>query len=395
MAMIPTRFIGYILPLAMAGCGGPSSPDQQTSRNAQNSVESAHFSPAERRLLDGGAKPVEVLAARAFIVPFTRTDQSSCFGTPDLKGAKLAGKQGITGPRPTRVAIMVDGSGSMAGRIGPRTKVALAHEATLSFIDGLPAGVPASLAVFGQQGNNSEDGKAKSCSGIDVLAPMSSDRAKLKAAVGGVRAVGWTPLAAGLRAAQKQFATSSVPGEQVIYVVSDGIETCGGDPVAVAREINKGDTRAVVNIIGFGLPAGEAAALQSVAGAGGGRFVNISDDDSYHRAVAAFREDMRLSENRFSASKAKTENAFATGVEVTDSVLCTGDMIYRQTSGALADYDARQAQGETLPPRYQIVALMREWQDGLSARRDANAKRLRAAQDAANAKVETARKAAQ
>ena len=38
------------------------------------------------------------------------------------------------------------------------------------------------------------------------------------------------------------------PGEQVIYVVSDGEETCGGDPVAVARRINSGRTRAVVNV---------------------------------------------------------------------------------------------------------------------------------------------------
>lgn len=70
-------------------------------------------------------------------------------------------------------------------------------------------------------------------------------------------------------------------------------------------------------------------------------------------------------------------------------------MISRQTGGALADYDARQARGEMLPPRYQIIALMREWQDGLSARRDLNAKQLRAAQDAANAKIEAARNAAQ
>ncbi len=281
----------------LVGCGSPPAPDRQTSGAASSQAEKP-FSPAEQILLDGGASEDDVLAARAFIVPFTRTDQANCIAEPELRRADLAARNDAAGrPALVRVAIAVDGSGSMAGRVGSRSKLELAREATKSFIDGLPEGVPASLTVFGQRGNDSEAGKAVSCGGIDILAPMSADKANLKAAAGRVQAVGWTPLAAGLLAAQRQLSASSISGEQVIYVVSDGIETCGGDPVAVAREINRGSTRAVVNIIGFGLPTGEAAALQSVAGAGGGRFINVDDDTSYERAMAGFREQMRLCRN--------------------------------------------------------------------------------------------------
>ena len=309
----------------------------------------------------------------------------------DLKGADMAATKGSDGPALTRVAIAIDGSGSMAGRVGSRTKLELARVSTQSFIDGLPRGVPASLAVFGQQGNNSDAGKAKSCAGVDLLAPMSADRARLRTALAGVRAVGWTPLAAGLTAARNQLGPSSVPGEQVIYVVSDGIETCGGDPVAVAREINQGSTRAVVNIIGFGLPKDEAAALQAVAGAGGGRFVNVTDDNGFERELA---EQMRRIDNRVAAGNARADNAIATGAGTTDATLCTGQIIARETRGALAAYDARAKRNEKLPPRYQVVALLRERQTALEAARDAHKQRQDSVRDAAGDAIDAQEKAA-
>jgi len=212
--------------------------------------------------------------ARAYVASFATENVDRCFGGVALEQAQFEGRTqqafGLRGA-PTRVIVAVDGSGSMAGRIGGQTKLELARDAALRFVEGLPPTVETSLLVFGQQGDNSEMGKARSCAGIDVLVPMSRDRTALKAAVGNVRAVGWTPLAAGLDRARSLLQASGTEGEQVIYVVSDGEETCGGDPVAVARRLNQGPTRAIVNIIGFGLPSREAAALKSVADAGGGR----------------------------------------------------------------------------------------------------------------------------
>lgn len=184
-------------------------------------------------------------------------------------------------------------------------------------------------------------------------------------------------------------------GEQVIYIVSDGVETCGGDPVAAARAINQGRTRAIVNIIGFGLPTGEAAALQSVASAGGGRFINVTDDDGFARAMAGYRDAMRLARNRVSARLTAARNAIATGRTPTGAVKCTGDLIARETRDTLAGYDAASAKGTTLPRRYQVVALLKERHDAIAVRRDAHVARLGATRDGANQAVEDARKAAQ
>jgi len=39
--------------------------------------------------------------------------------------------------------------------------------------------------------------------------------------------------------------------KNVVYVVSDGIETCGGDPVKAAEELHTSNIKAVVNISGL------------------------------------------------------------------------------------------------------------------------------------------------
>ena len=62
----------------------------------------------------------------------------------------------------------------------------------------------------------------------------------------------------------------------------------------------------------------------------------------------------------------------------------------REAGGA-----AGPARVEALPPRYEVVALLRERHDALAARRDAHIKQLGARRDTANDAVEAARKAAQ
>lgn len=243
--------------------------------------------------------------ARDYIAQFITDDPDTCFREVTLEQPSFEPKSG--GPKlsavPRRVVILIDGSGSMAARIGGRTKLALAREAALAFVDGLPPDVETSLLVFGQQGDNGAAGKARSCAGVDTLVPLTRDRAALSSAVGRLRAVGWTPLAAALSRAQQLLKPSDVRGEQLIYVVSDGEETCGGDPVGIARRINGGATRAIVNIIGFGLPSREAAALQAVASAGGGSFVDLQTEQAVDRTLAAVRDSNRRATNMVRAMR--------------------------------------------------------------------------------------------
>jgi len=367
----------------LIGCSGASDDDKAPANRDRISAE--------------GKAPKASAEARAYVAQFTKKDPEACFKKDvALRQPELKGPAGEVSPRvpPTRVIIMIDGSGSMAGRMGGRTKLELAREAALGFVDGLPSSVQASLMVFGQQGNNSQAGKAKSCSAVDVLAPMSADRGRLNTALGQVRAIGWTPLAAGLDRAETLLAASATPGEQVIYVVSDGEETCGGDPVAVARRINSGRTRAIVNVIGFNLPSGEAAKLTAVARAGGGDFANLSDEAELEKYTARVREEIRQTNNEVATSIARTNNNVATSIAITDAETCASILATDEDTAMSIDLTNRETAGRPVAFREEAKALLKARHDALRARVEAYRTRLTAAEAEAKRSIDSAANAA-
>jgi Ca-activated chloride channel family protein len=381
MTVGPVRTLAACaLALTLVGCGGErkDAADGATARAGASAVRGS-------------------VEARAYVAGFTTKDPETCFKNDvALKQPELKGPTGGIGPQvpPTRVIVMIDGSGSMAGRMGGRSKLELAREAALGFVDGLPASVQTSLLVFGQQGNNRPDGKATSCSAIDVLAPMSADRGRLRTALGQVRAVGWTPLAAGLERAEALLAASATPGEQVIYVVSDGEETCGGDPVAVARRINGGRTRAIVNVIGFNLPSGEAAKLGAVAQAGGGGFVNLSSEAELERFTAQVREQIRRTDNAAATSLATTDNSVATSIAITDASVCVSSLATDEAVAMSNDLTDRAVAGRPLSFAGEARALLKARHDALRARLEAWRARLIQAEAAAKRSSDSAADAA-
>lgn len=316
--------------------------------------------------------------ARDYIAQFITENPDACFREVALEQPTFEAASGAPARAgvPRRVVILIDGSGSMAARIGGRTKLELAREAAMAFVDGLPPGVEASLLVFGQQGDNSAAGKARSCAGIDTLVPMTTDRAALRGAAGRLRAVGWTPLAAALSRGQAMLERSETPGEQLIYVVSDGEETCGGDPVDVARRINGGPTRAIVNIIGFGLPSREAAALQAVASAGGGRFTNLQTEAAIDRTLAEVRESNRRATNMVRASNAASGNAVRTSDAASDASNCISNIISKEALRMSDDLKTRGLEGRYPPFASEALALMQQRHAELMRRDSAFSKRL-------------------
>jgi Ca-activated chloride channel family protein len=264
----------------------------------------------------------------AYVARFLRDDPDRCFDHVLLERPRLQGPS-VSTPRevrPVRVVVAIDGSGSMDGRLGNTPKLELARRAAETFVGSLPPEVPAALLVFGQQGSNTEAGKSRSCQAIDLAVPMTTDRAALQSALGSVQAVGWTPLASALQRAGELFGPSQVPGEQVVYVVSDGEETCGGDPVAAARALRQGGTRAIVNIIGFGIPKGQAQALRAVADAAGGRFTNARAASEVERHLAAVRENNRRHLNTVRAGNAESLNSVRAHNAITRARSCIHNM---------------------------------------------------------------------
>lgn len=174
--------------------------------------------------------------------------------------------------------IAIDASGSMAGRVGGERKMDAAKAAVKKFLGAVPKDAEVGLLAFGHRGDNEKSGKAQSCAGVELLSAIgAAGTSRIADALETIQATGWTPLAAAIAKAGQSFTPASGPGEQVVFVVSDGLETCGGDPVAAAKALRESDVKAVVNIIGFDIPAKHRKALAAVAEAGGGMFSEAAD----------------------------------------------------------------------------------------------------------------------
>jgi Ca-activated chloride channel family protein len=272
--------------------------------------------------------------AWAFLKPLLNdSDPMACFRDVKLASPRMEGQRAapVNEPAaPTRIMVAIDSSGSMRAVVGGERKIEAAKTAVRSFLAELPPEIEVGLVVFGHRGSGRADGKDASCApaGAEIVAEPGRDRAPVLAAVDRARATGWTPLAGAISRAAEPFAASERLGEQAVYVVSDGVETCGGDPVAAARKLRESDVRAIVNIIGFDIAASERAALESVAEAGGGRFLAARTGAEVRaRLSAEFENRRRASNAQFEATRARANNQFETTRAISNARFCVNRII--------------------------------------------------------------------
>ncbi|PWW17620.1 Ca-activated chloride channel family protein [Cytobacillus oceanisediminis] len=179
------------------------------------------------------------------------------------------------------VEIILDSSGSMANLMGSKSRMELAKESINKFASSLPKEANISLRVYGHKGTGSDNDKKLSCSSNELVYPMQPyNQGGLAQALSKFKPAGWTPLAQAIKEAQKDL--SRYKGENnknIIYVVSDGIETCGGDPVASAKSLKDSGIAPVVNIIGFDVAGKDQQQLEEVAKAAEGTYVNVNNQE--------------------------------------------------------------------------------------------------------------------
>jgi hypothetical protein len=172
------------------------------------------------------------------------------------------------------IQLILDSSGSMAADLGGQSKMEIAKDVLSGFVDTVPEEANVALRVYGHVGSNDEADRPESCARSDLLFPFQKQNApQFKRAIDSFGPAGWTPIALALDQARADFAPyAAAANTNLIYLVSDGIETCDGDPVAAARALRESNVEAVVNIIGFDVDAEAAAQLRAAAQAGGGEY---------------------------------------------------------------------------------------------------------------------------
>ncbi|WP_078412852.1 vWA domain-containing protein [Priestia abyssalis] len=183
--------------------------------------------------------------------------------------------------------ILVDASGSMKGQVTGGEKMALAKEAVAEFAGELSEDANVALAVYGHVGSNKESDKEKSCGKIETVYDLSPfNEGAFQQALLQFEATGWTPLGAGIEHARTLLEPfQNEKYANTVYIVSDGIETCGGDPAAAAKTLAESNIKAKVNIIGFDVDDEGQTQLKQVAEAGGGEYATVRSKEELKETI--------------------------------------------------------------------------------------------------------------
>jgi hypothetical protein len=166
------------------------------------------------------------------------------------------------------VLLILDASGSMNAKLpNGETRIAVAQRAVKGVASFIPGEAQLSLRLYGSQSPREN----KDCEDTKVavpFAPASASGAPITAAVDGATAQGYTPIAYSLDQAAGDFPADAK--ERVIVLVSDGKETCKGDPTVAAKALAaKGIT---VHTVGFIVDSAARGQLQAIARATGGSY---------------------------------------------------------------------------------------------------------------------------
>ncbi len=154
-------------------------------------------------------------------------------------------------PKKTRILLLLDASGSMLGNWGRTNRITAAKRLIASMIDSLKTNQDLELAlrVYGHQYHkrfqNCKDSKLE-------VAFKKDNHQQIINQLGKLQPKGTTPLAYSLEQAAKDF-----PDEKnvrnIVIIITDGLESCDGDPCGVSIALQKRHIFLKPFIIGLGM----------------------------------------------------------------------------------------------------------------------------------------------
>ena len=164
---------------------------------------------------------------------------------------------------------ILDASGSMWGQIKGKAKITIAKEVMAKLVPELSNDSRIGLIAYGHR-------RKGDCNDVETLVTLGDNhKQSVLDAVKGLSAKGKTPLTLSVNQAFKQL--RSEKNISTVVLVSDGIESCGGDPCAAVKAAKASGMNFILHTVGFGLSKDETKQLQCMAKAGDGEFFQANN----------------------------------------------------------------------------------------------------------------------
>ena len=159
-------------------------------------------------------------------------------------------------PPLTRILFVLDGSQSMYGRWQSDIKMNIAQNLLSNLLDSLKDvdNIQLALRVYGHQ----KTYPPQDCNDTRLVVPFANDNAlRIKNQLRYIKPKGTTPIAFALEQSAGDFPDCD-NCRNIIILITDGLEECGGDPCAVSADLQKRGIALKPFVIGIGRDFREA-----------------------------------------------------------------------------------------------------------------------------------------
>jgi len=182
-----------------------------------------------------------------------------------------------SGPQRIAIELILDASGSMAAKLNNERKMEIAKRALAETLDGLKDSVfLVGLRAYGFDSTVKKT-KETSCPNTALLTGIRSNNLRtIGIEASRLTPYGYTPIADSLLKAGDDLQAIEADSRMII-LITDGEETCGGDPIATAKHLCEMGIKLETNIIGFDLEPATADVMRIAAKAGCGSYVDAQN----------------------------------------------------------------------------------------------------------------------
>ena len=188
----------------------------------------------------------------------------------------------------SNVLFILDASNSMWGRVDGIPKIETAKRVLVSLLRDLPTDTNIGIMAYGHRSE-------QDCRDVELLVPIGPNNPDLLAKrIQTIQPRGKTPLTYSLNQSLPLFASLKGQNNNVI-LVSDGIETCGGDPCQAAKKLSTAGVGLKVHVVSFDVSDEERKQLECIAKEGKGRYFNAKNTEGFKIAFSQVKKEVSSS----------------------------------------------------------------------------------------------------
>ncbi len=183
------------------------------------------------------------------------------------------------------VLIVFDASGSMEDKIRGETRIHIAKRVLEDVITKADSSINIGLRVYGA--SNPTGNQYIDCSDSKLLVlPGTNNRRTIISEIYKILPRGFTPITYSLSQAIQDLIPYK--GEKSIILISDGLETCGGDPCQLAHSLISSGVDLKIDVVGFGVRDDWAAQeqLMCIALNTNGRYFSAENDSELTKGLS-------------------------------------------------------------------------------------------------------------